>query len=46
MDAAHLVPGDVILLGAGDRVPADCRLIEAYGLRVSLATISGESAPK
>ncbi|MFZ5512080.1 MAG: cation-translocating P-type ATPase [Pseudomonadota bacterium] len=46
VDAAQLVPGDVILLGAGDRVPADCRLIEAYGLRVSLATISGESVPK
>jgi calcium-translocating P-type ATPase len=46
VDAAQLVPGDVILLGAGDRVPADCRLIESYGLRVSLATISGESVPK
>ncbi|HNG51024.1 MAG TPA: cation-transporting P-type ATPase, partial [Plasticicumulans sp.] len=44
-DSVLLVPGDVIRLGAGERVPADCRLIEACDLRVSLATLSGESAP-
>ena len=41
-----LVPGDVILLEEGDKVPADCRLIEAFGVRVNAATISGESLPK
>lgn len=40
-----LVPGDLILLEAGDNVPADCRLIEASGLRVNLATLTGESMP-
>jgi len=41
-----LVPGDVLLLGEGDKVPADCRVIEAFDLRVNLATLTGESLPK
>jgi calcium-translocating P-type ATPase len=41
--AEELVPGDVILVQAGDDVPADCRLIEAFGLLVNLATLTGES---
>ena len=41
-----LVPGDVILIEQGDRVPADCRLIESYSLRVNTSTITGESDPK
>ncbi len=44
--AAELVPGDVILLADGDAIPADCRLIEAFGVRVNNATISGEALPK
>ena len=44
--AGRLVIGDVILLTAGDSVPADCRLIEAFDVRVNDATISGESLPK
>ncbi|ARO89049.1 ATPase [Nitrosospira lacus] len=43
--AAELVPGDVILLADGDAVPADCRLLEAFGVRVNNATITGESLP-
>ncbi len=43
--AEALVPGDVILLEEGDKVPADCRLLEGFGLRVNTATISGESLP-
>ncbi|NMG76957.1 cation-translocating P-type ATPase [Aromatoleum diolicum] len=43
--ATQLVPGDVVLLEAGDNVPADCRLIEALGLRVNNATVTGESRP-
>jgi sodium/potassium-transporting ATPase subunit alpha len=45
LPAARLVPGDVILLEAGDNIPADCRVIEAYAARVNNATISGESVP-
>jgi sodium/potassium-transporting ATPase subunit alpha len=43
--ATELVPGDVVLLAEGDLVPADCRVIEAFGLRVNMATITGESLP-
>jgi calcium-translocating P-type ATPase len=42
----RLVPGDVILLDDGDNVPADCRLIEAFGVRVNNATVTGESVPQ
>ncbi|MFA6052814.1 MAG: cation-transporting P-type ATPase [Methylobacter sp.] len=44
--AADLTPGDVILLQEGDNVPADCRLLEAFSLRVNNATVTGESLPK
>ncbi|HSG47951.1 MAG TPA: HAD-IC family P-type ATPase, partial [Longimicrobiales bacterium] len=43
--AAELVPGDVILVGAGDSVPADARLLEGWDLRVSEAALTGEFAP-
>ncbi len=42
----ELVPGDVLMLAEGARVPADCRLIEGWGIRVNLATLTGESLPK
>ena len=38
-----LVPGDVVVLRAGDRIPADMRLIEAHNLRVEEAILTGES---
>ena len=44
--AELLVPGDVVLLEEGDNVPADCRLVQASGLRVNLSTITGEALPK
>ena len=44
--AEGLVPGDVILLAQGDNVPADCRVIEAFGLRINRATVTGESRPR
>jgi Ca2+-transporting ATPase len=43
--ARELVPGDVIILEAGDQVPADCRLLESMSLQLSEATLTGESAP-
>jgi sodium/potassium-transporting ATPase subunit alpha len=46
LEAELLVPGDVLLLAEGNKVPADCRLIEAFGLRVNLSTVTGESLPK
>jgi sodium/potassium-transporting ATPase subunit alpha len=46
IEAADLVPGDLVLLAEGARVPADCRLVESWGLRANLATLTGESRPK
>ncbi len=43
--ARDLVPGDVILLATGDRVPADARLIESVNLQTVEAPLTGESAP-
>ena len=43
--ARELVPGDMILLYAGDRVPADARLVEAVNLRLEEAPLTGESVP-
>ncbi|MBB4284694.1 magnesium-transporting ATPase (P-type) [Roseospira goensis] len=45
VDAADLVPGDIVLVEAGDRVPADLRLIEARGLKAEEAILTGESVP-
>ena len=42
----QLVPGDIVLIEAGQSVPADCRLIESHGVRVNTATITGESKPR
>ena len=43
--AKEIVPGDVILLEAGDKVPADARLIEISNLKVNEAPLTGESMP-
>ena len=40
-----LVPGDIILLKTGQRVPADARLLSAFGLEVDEASLTGESFP-
>lgn len=43
--AADLVPGDVVRLMPGDKVPADVRLVEATQLRIDEAALTGESVP-
>ena len=45
LTADQIVPGDVIRLAEGDKVPADIRLIEASGLRVNNAALTGEAEP-
>jgi len=44
--AEELVPGDLLLLGEGDRVPADARLVEATDLLVNNAPLTGEAQPQ
>ena len=41
--AEEIVPGDVIFLQEGDNIPADCRLIQSFDLRVNQSTLTGES---
>ena len=43
--AREIVPGDIVALRTGDRVPADCRLIEAVNLKAEEAPLTGESVP-
>jgi len=45
VDARDLVPGDVLVLEEGDKIPADCRLLEAVSLEVDEAALTGESMP-
>ena len=45
IDAADLVPGDIVLLASGDSIPADVRLLQARNLRVDESALTGESVP-
>lgn len=45
VDAVNLVVGDIVILAAGDRVPADARLLEAVNLQADESALTGESFP-
>lgn len=45
IDSAQVVPGDIVILEAGEKVPADLRLVVAKGLRIQEAILTGESVP-
>jgi len=45
VEAKYLVPGDVVLLEAGDQIPADCRILKAFSLKVNESMLTGESLP-
>jgi magnesium-transporting ATPase (P-type) len=45
IEGEKLVPGDIVLLEAGDKVPADLRLLKTHGLQIQEAILTGESVP-
>ncbi|HBO61343.1 cation-translocating P-type ATPase [Olsenella sp. An188] len=45
LPSSELVPGDIVLLEAGDSVPADCRILESASMKIEEAALTGESVP-
>lgn len=45
LKGTEVVPGDIVLLEAGNFVPADCRLINSYNLKIEESSLTGETVP-
>ena len=46
LDARNIVPGDVLVLSEGDKIMADCRILESENLQTNEAALTGESTPQ
>lgn len=45
IDSCNLVPGDIVILEAGNYVPADCRIISCSDLKIEESSLTGETVP-
>ena len=45
IDSENVVPGDILILEAGNFVPADCRIIESFDLKIEESSLTGETIP-
>ena len=45
IEATKVVPGDIVILEAGNYVPADCRIIDSYNLQIEESSLTGENLP-
>ncbi len=45
VDSSQLVPGDIVIVSSGDKIPADMRLVQCENLRIEEAVLTGESIP-
>lgn len=45
ISSKDMVPGDIVIIKAGDKIPADCRLIDSSNLQIDEAILTGESVP-